>query len=117
MKLFKVKSTHFAQRGSHEAIDEFIVANNDREVFKYLDKKHSWKEIMDEDIEYDPEGENSYRNAYNSIYAQKGDYERDLSDLYYGATIYGWEEVELKDDSVIALMVINGLAKVISGGE
>jgi len=61
-------------------------------------------------IKYDPENKDLYTEQYNNIFKSKGDYERELTDLYYGATIYGWEEVELVNDLVIDLMIENGLA-------
>jgi len=66
---------------------------------------------MDGQIEEDPDGEEYYKEEYKNIFELKGDYERELSDLYYGATIYGWEEVILSNEDVVSLMIENGLAK------
>lgn len=102
LKLYKVIMTHFAPKDYESAIEEYIVANNDKEVFNYLAYGYAgWVEISDECTK-------------NEIYENRGDY-RDAYDTYYGATKYRWEEVELVDDKVIDLMIVNGLAKDVRG--
>lgn len=110
LKLYKIKVTHYAPRDSHTSIQEFVVANNDKEVFEYLAKGYAyWEDILDC---WGSEPNEEMLEEYNNIYENKGDY-REVDDLYYGATQYSWEEVELKDASVIELMVANGIAKKI----
>lgn len=112
MKLFEIKVTHYAPKGSHTSTQEYVVANSDEEVFKYLAKGYAdWEELLNEDEE--DEDEKTYREEeYWGILESKGD-DREPEDLYYGAEKYFWEEIKLKDESVINLMIINNLAKKI----
>lgn len=113
MKLYKVKVTHYAPKDSHTATQEYVVANNDKEVFDYIDREYAyWGTILD-CWEDDFETYDEALSVYNEIYENKGD-DREVYDLYYGATQYAWQEVVLKDESVIELMVVNGLAKCIT---
>ena len=101
MKLFKILLTHYAPKDSETAIKEFIVAEDDKQVFEYLKNGYTyWSDIEnDGDLE-----------TLKEIFNDKGD-NREVYDLYYGATQFSWKEVELIDDSVILSMIKNGLAK------
>ncbi|MCC0678242.1 MULTISPECIES: hypothetical protein [unclassified Clostridioides] len=111
MKLFKIKVTHFAPKDMHNSIQEYVVSNNDREVFEYLANGYAhWKDIIENYNEVDIDTYKEALKIYEEIYNNKGD-DRGVYDLYYGATQYSWEEVELVDDSVIELMIKNELAK------
>lgn len=112
-KLYRIEVTHYAPKGSHTSIEEYVVANSDREVFEYLAKGYAyWEDIIKcwEDEDYESK-EDAVRD-YEEIYEYKGD-NREVYDLHYGATQYAWEEVELIDDSIIPLMIGNSLAKEI----
>lgn len=112
-KLYEINSTHYAPKDSHTSIQEYVVANNDRKVFEYLAKGYAyWEDMINEweDSEYDSKEDAII--TYEEIYDNKGD-DREVYDLYYGATQYSWEEVQLIDDSVIDLMIKNNLAKEI----
>ena len=103
MKLYKIQVTHYAPKDSHTSIEEYVVAKSNKDVFDYLAAGYAyWEEMLGESDEDD----------YWEILENQGD-DREVYDLYYGATQYSWEEVELVDDSVINLMIINGLAKQI----
>ncbi|MCC0684401.1 hypothetical protein [Clostridioides sp. ZZV14-6345] len=111
MKLFKIKVAHFAPKDLHSSIQEYVVANNDRDVFEYLANGYAyWKDIIESYDELDIDTYDEALETYEDIYNNKGD-DREVYDLYYGATQYSWEEVELVDDSVIELMIKNELAK------
>lgn len=111
MKLFKIKVTHFAPKDMHNSIQEYVVSNNDREVFEYLANGYAcWKNIIKNYNELDIDTYEEALKIYEEIYNNKGD-NREVYDLYYGATQYFWEEVEFIDDSVIELMIKNRLAK------
>lgn len=103
MKLFEIKVTHFAPKDFHSSTQEYVVANDDKEVFEYLAKGYAhWEDMLDDCDEDD----------YWEIFKNKGD-DREVYDLHYGATQYTWEEVSLVNDNVINLMIENKLAKLI----
>ena len=103
MKLFKIKVTHYAPKDFHSSIQEYVIANNDREVFDYLAKGYAcWNEMLGDSDECE----------YWEILENKGD-DREVYDLYYGATQYSWEEVPLVNTKVLELMLENKLASKI----
>lgn len=100
MKLFKIKVTHYAPKDFHSSIQEYVIANNDREIFEYLAKGYAyWDEMLGDSDE----------DEYWEILENKGD-DREVYDLYYGATQYSWEEVPLVNTEVLELMLENKLA-------
>lgn len=100
MKLFKIKVTHYAPKDFHSSIQEYVIANSDREVFEYLAKGYAcWDEMLCDSDE----------DEYWEILENKGD-DREVYDLYYGATQYSWEEISLVNDKVLELMLENKLA-------
>lgn len=116
-KLYKIIVTHYAPKDWHSSIQEYVVAENDKEVFDYLASGYAyWNEILED---YDGDREEECREAYDEILANKGD-DRDVCDLYYGATQYSWEEVELTRTNetgtsvMLFAMIENGLAKDLS---
>lgn len=112
LKLYKIGVTHYAPRDSHASIQEYVVAHNDKEVFDYINGEYAWWDTILDCCEDDYESYEEALSVYNGILKNKGD-DREVYDLYYGATRYSWEEVELKDASVIDLMVANGIVKKI----
>ena len=81
-KLYVINVTHFAPKDSHIAVEEYVVAESDRQVFKYLDEgRGNWKESMDEQIENDPDGEEYYKEEYENIFNLKGDYARGYNEV------------------------------------
>lgn len=113
MKLFRIKVTHYAPKDSHTAIQEYVVANNDNEVFKYLAKGYAdWEGIIENYQDHDIDEYDDALEIYNEIFENKCD-DREVYDLYYGATQYSWEEVEVIDNDVIDLMIKNNLANLI----
>ena len=100
-KLYKIIMTHYAPKDSASAVKEYVVANSDEEVFEYLANGYAcWSDMLEDEYE---------KEDYYEILANKGD-DREVYDLYYGATQYSWEEVYLVDNEVIELMIKNGLA-------
>ncbi|WP_252251242.1 hypothetical protein [Clostridium sp. VAP52] len=109
MKLYEIGKTHYAPKDSEYGIQEYVVANNDEEVFNYLKTGYAyWEDIVD-CCESDDESLEDAENTLNEIFENHGD-NREVYDLYYGATQYCWEEVKVLDDNVIGLMIKNKLA-------
>lgn len=121
MKLFKVLLTHYAPKDSSTAIKEFLVAEDDKQLFLHLANGYThWKDLrIDAESYYKSGMENNDQDdidiameileQYNDIYENKGD-EREVYDLHYGATQYSWEEVETADEELINHMLRCGLA-------
>ena len=123
MNLYEITSTHLAPKDSATAIKEYLVAENDIEVFEYLTKGEGkrytyWNDKID--IEYleecgyekDKACERIVEWIDNTI-REKGEHwdEELYCDLYYGRTIYGWRETDVTDEELMNLMIKNGIAK------
>lgn len=118
MKLYKIDFTHYAPRGSDWGIKEYVLSENDRQVFEYLAKGYAnWNDILSDDtyIEEDWESyeefESHQKQRYEDIFNNKGDYEEELCDLYYGATRYGWEEIDFIDEDDAEVLIRFNIAK------
>ena len=123
MKLYEITLTHLAPKDSATAIKEYLVAENDIEVFDYLTKGEGayytyWNDKID--VEYleecgyekDKACERIVEWIDNTI-REKGEHwdEELYCDLYYGRTIYGWRETDVTDEELMNLMIKNGIAK------
>ena len=123
MKLYEITLTHLAPKDSATAIKEYLVAENDIEVFDYLTKGEGayytyWNDKID--VEYleecgyekDKACERIVEWIDNTI-RNKGEHwnEELYWDLYYGRTIYGWNETNVTDEELMNLMIKNGIAK------
>lgn len=115
-KLFKIKVLHAGEKSHHESIETYLLSENDEAVYKWVDKNknlESWSEKLEDDAdeEYDLPG-GGIGNHKQLIIACKGDIGNEYnewSDLYYGMTIYGWEEIEINGvdlDPMIKLGII-----------
>lgn len=106
MNLYMIQFKHYAPKDSEEGIKGYIVAENDEAVYEFI---KSEPEMLGEkvynsyaDIESDGEETDVYDDNYNVIGTEtfkeriikcRGDmYDEysEVSDLYYGATQYGW---------------------------
>jgi len=85
MNLYKIIFEHYSQKDSKTGIVCYIIAENDKDVYKKI-KKHYF-------YYYDKENE-SKKEYDNRIIRDKGNLEDEVHDLYYGATLYGWELVK-----------------------
>ena len=103
MNLYKVLFEHYAPKDSQLGISTFLLAENDNQVYDYINNINYglW-----EDMNNDYDKLNIYDNEMNVIGTEtfkekmiriKGlifDEDYELTDLYYGATLYGWELVK-----------------------
>jgi hypothetical protein len=101
-KLYKIKVLHGGPKDSHESIETYLVAENDLEVFDWIDGKNykCWSEhekYLEEGEEsgYYDETEDKPISMKEWVIANKGDLsdENGWGDAYYGVTKWGWEEV------------------------
>ena len=108
MKLYKILKRHYSPKDSEEGIEYFLVANNDEEVFNYLDKKElngTWTD-REEDSDYLDIYDEDFNVVGQETYKQKmirigGEFfydDADTSDCYYGVTHYGWKEEKNSKD-------------------
>lgn len=123
MKLYKLLFEHWSQKDSEQGIKGFFLAEDDEAAYEliktfekldYNDPLHAyvmWEEqeewngydehdgdeenygftICDDD--YNVIGMETFKERMIRIGGEMFDEEQELSDLYYGATRYGWEEV------------------------
>ncbi len=105
MNLYKIKTEHFAPKDSHESMMGFVFANNDEEVYHFVDKQFnhdSWEEEKSDAWEEEKAEFPEYYEDYAGTYKQKiiklkGEIEDEsveFDDVYYGITLYGWELVD-----------------------
>lgn len=112
MKLYKILKTHYSPKDGEDSIHYFLVANNDEEVFDYLDKKElygKWTKRSNEcglldiyDDNFNVIGQETYKQKMIRICGEFFDEHVDTSkgyyDSYYGVTHYGWEEEKNSTD-------------------
>ena len=122
MNLYIIEFKHYAPKDSEKGIKGYIVAENDDEVYEfiksepemfgetiynsYADKEND----EDEDIDiYDDDnnviGKETFKERIIGCHGDMNDEYSEVSDLYYGATQYGWTCV-IKD---IASQDVEGL--------
>jgi hypothetical protein len=111
MNLYKIMFEHFSQKDSQKGILTYLAANSDSEVYEWLKSEPSsedWGSIYnnynhkEEDNEvfniYDNDfsiiDQESFRDRMIRLHGDMYDEEVELSDLYYGATLYGWTLVK-----------------------
>ncbi|WP_311078093.1 hypothetical protein [Paenibacillus polymyxa] len=111
MNLYKIMFEHFSQKDSQKGILTYLVADSDSEVYEWIKSEPSteiWGSIFNsyKYKEKDNEMFNIYDNDFNIVdkesfrdrmirlHGDMFDEETELSDLYYGATLYGWVVVK-----------------------
>lgn len=111
MNLYEIMLEHFSQKDSEKGIYTYLVANSDEEVYEWLKYEQKLKDgrrvfVSYEDYENDGDVFDIYDDKYNVVGQEtfkermirlKGDLndeEKELSDLYYGATLIGWKIVK-----------------------
>lgn len=105
MKLYKIIVLHGAPKSSHTSTEEYILRENDKEVFEYIRLNYTtflWENSEDfETYEFE-----DYNDFKKDIMENKGDLEHESGwdDAYYGVTKYGWEDMgEITDDDINVL--------------
>lgn len=110
MNLYRILFRHYAPKDSHSGITTYLLANNDEEVYTYIDSINygMWSDKNEEcpklniyDDEYIVIGTESFKEKMIRIKGLMFDEDYELTDLYYGKTLYGWEvikeDVNVKD--------------------
>ena len=131
MNLYIINFEHSAPKDTKEGIVGYFLAENDEQVFNYIDKEFEcgcWTdkddtddedyeplEIYDED--YNVIGTETYKERFIRLGGEMYDEDREYNDLYYGLTYYGWELVKENVDFVNAEMITLGIVKQIEDVE
>lgn len=92
--LYRVLIGHLSPKDSQAGIYCYMIAKDDKEVFDRLKKEMYWDDLdeYDEDeASYDMDGD-IINTEY--IIKNKGDWNSEVTDLYYGASICKWELVK-----------------------
>lgn len=110
MNLYEIMMEHFAPKDSEKGIYTYLVANSDEEVYEWLKLEKelkdgrqiflSWSykeneetfDIYDED--YNVIGNESFKEKMIRIKGDINDEDVELTDLYYGRTLVGWDLVK-----------------------
>lgn len=103
MNLYRILFIHYAPKDSHSGITTYLLANNDEEVYTYIDsinhgmwsgKNADYPELNIYDDEYNVIGTESFKEKMIRIKGLMFDEDYELTDLYYGVTLDGWELIK-----------------------
>ena len=106
LRLYEIKFEHYSQKDSEEGIVCYLAARNDEEVYEYMktnpfDGKYTHFSNMEADNEniffdvhddkYNIIGTETYKEKILRLNGDIDDEDVELSDSYYGVTLFGWE--------------------------
>lgn len=104
MNLYRIVFSHTAPKDTKEGILTYLLAENEEEVYNYIDKEYNcgcWKDQEDEneilDIfndSFDIIGTETFREKIIRLNGEMNDEDYDYSDAYYGITLYGWKLIK-----------------------
>tara|TARA_R110000803_G_C11732323_1_gene289834 strand:+ start:74 stop:454 length:381 start_codon:yes stop_codon:yes gene_type:complete len=106
MNLYRITFSHTAPKDSEKGIKGYLLAENDEQVYNYVDKTFNYESWKDIDEDEDRESSDIYDRNYNiigtetfkekilRINGEMNDEDYDYCDAYYGVTLYGWELVK-----------------------
>ncbi|KAF6620659.1 hypothetical protein HFE03_07980 [Paenibacillus sp. EKM102P] len=128
MNLYKIMFEHFSQKDSQNGILTYLAANSDSEVYEWLKSEpysESWGNIFNNynykekdnevfdiyDNDFSIIDQESFRDRMIRLHGDMYDEEVELSDLYYGATLYGWnlvrENISFNDIKIMRDLGVN----------
>ncbi|KQY90970.1 hypothetical protein ASD24_24550 [Paenibacillus sp. Root52] len=124
MNLYKIMFKHFSENDNKEGILTYLVGESDMDVYEWLKSEPSsnnwinvvncWldkeedNEVFDiYDSEYNILGQENFKDRMIRLRGDMNDEDTELSDLYYGATLYGWELVNENVDQDLIKQVID----------
>lgn len=127
--LVTLRFKHYSPKDSESGIAELILCDNIDQAVEYIDKKHMFGRLADDDgelielevteemksiddfhihaekyLEMDDDGV-SWGTAANITRLMRGDYWEEVEDAYYGVTQYDWREYRqiLEDDANVLI--------------
>jgi len=111
MNLYEIRFKHYAPKDSEEGMYTYLIANSDEEVYEWLKSKPELKngktiftgygddekegkelEIFDEN--YNVIGTESFKEKMIRLKGDMNDDDVELTDLYYGRTLFGWRLIK-----------------------
>ena len=116
MNLYKIGFTHYSQKDNESGMKEYFLADNDEEVFNYINEKYTYNSWTDEDKEdmdiYDDHFNFIEAVSYKDFILKNHGDDKDESlfdDLYYGQTTYYWELIKenISDEDINKLIELN----------
>lgn len=121
MNLYVLKFRHYSPKDYEEGIVTYLMANSDEEIYEWFktgptindntlfnsykdrEKDDETYEIYDE--HYEPIGTEKFKERMLRLGGEMFDGDVDISDAYYGITLYGWEIVKeniKREDALMA---------------
>ena len=104
MNLYKITFSHTTPEDQEKGIKDYLLAENDEQVYNYIDKTFNYECWKDSDEEKEPIelydddyiliGTETFKQKIIRIKGEQNDKDYDYSDAYYGITLYGWELVK-----------------------
>lgn len=101
MNLYRILVIHASPKDTHSSIECYMIAENDLEVFHWVDKElayGSWTEDYNNeemlniyDEEYNIIGQELYKDKMLRLHGEYFDPDASFDDAFYGVTHYGWE--------------------------
>lgn len=118
-KLYKIMFSHTAPKDQETGTKTYITANNDEQVYNFIDKEYnydSWEDANEdcEGIEVRDDGCNvigveSFKQKLIRIKGEMYDEDYDYADSHYGITLYGWKFVAEVTDDELSILTKHGI--------
>ena len=109
MKLFKILFEHYSQKDGTTGIKCFLLAENDEQVYEWLKSDPHFGDDWITTCWDDADDDGMFKDRMIECKGQMFDDEFEPHDLYYGLTVYGWEQLENDMDSDLAFLDENDL--------
>ncbi|WP_405101595.1 hypothetical protein [Oceanobacillus sp. FSL H7-0719] len=110
MNLYEIVMKHYAPKDSQEGIHTYLATKSDEDVYEWIKKEKelkdgrvifvSYRDEEDEgetfdlyDDDYNVVGTETFKERIVRLKGDLNDEDKELYDLYYGATLLGWKKV------------------------
>lgn len=127
MNLYKILFTHSGPKSAEQGIKTYLLAENEEQVYEFIDKKYnyeSWKDMEEDkdcedydiyDEDYNIIGTETFKEKIIRIKGEMNDEDYDYCDSYYGITLFGWELVKEKITTDFSEMLKLGIMHILVG--
>jgi hypothetical protein len=94
MKLYTIKFEHYSTSSEYSGIEAYVVADNEEQIYEYIASYlTNWSDKEFELVDkYDDKGNLSEETWKEKMMRERGDFDTDIDDCYYGVTQYQWNE-------------------------
>lgn len=111
MNLYQINVKHYSEKDSHTAIETFLFAKDDEAVYYWLNElqggifeernnEDGMIDVYNEDFEII--GQKSYKDKIIRLRGELYDKNLEISDRFYGVTLYGWKQIDSPDIETLA---------------